>query len=256
MENDLSVVSQYLDTRIIGRNVLYYPSVTSTMDVARQETRRGAVEGTVIIADEQTAGKGRIKRSWFTPGGNIALSIILYPGVSYLPYLIMLASLAVANSIETVTGLKTQIKWPNDILIGGKKVCGILVESDVREDVVAYAIIGIGINVDFRIADFPEIAATATSLGIELGRDVSRIRLLKSLLTEIDMLYASAGESIFASWQGRLVTLGKKVQVTSGSSIMEGVAESVDRDGSLMLRLAEGSVTRIIAGDVTLRESR
>ena len=256
MENDLSVVSQCLDTRIIGHNVLYYPRVTSTMDVARQEARRGAAEGTVIIADEQTAGKGRIRRSWFTPKGNIALSIILYPGVSYLPYLIMLASLAVANSIEAETGLKTQIKWPNDILIGGKKVCGILVESDVREDAVAYAIIGIGINVDFRIADFPDIAATATSLGTELGRDISRIRLLKRLLTEIDMLYASAGESIFASWRDRLVTLGKKVQATSGNSIMKGVAESVDRDGSLMLRLADGSLTSIIAGDVTLRESR
>ena len=260
-KNGLSVnsISEGLDTCLVGQRLIYHPRVTSTMDVARQEARNGAREGTVIIADEQTAGKGRIKRLWFTPEGNIALSTVLYPGISDLPYLVMLASLAAARSIETVTGLKTQIKWPNDVLIDGKKVCGILLESDVRGDVVVYAIIGIGINVNVHLDDFPDIAATATSLTTELDKNVCRAELIRRLLMELDGLYlalSEGSESIHAEWQDRLVTLGKRVQVTSGDSIIEGVAESVARDGSLLLRLPDGSTTRIVAGDVTLRNAR
>ena len=145
-------ITRNLTTRFIGQRVLYYPQVTSTMDVARQEAQQGAAEGTVIIAAEQTAGKGRMRRLWLTPGGNIALSIILYPEVSQLPSLIMLASLAAVHSIEKITGLEPQIKWPNDVLVNGKKVCGILVESGVRKKSVTYSIIGIGINVNLKLS--------------------------------------------------------------------------------------------------------
>ena len=251
-------ITDNLGTYIIGQRIIYYPRLTSTMDVARQEAQLGAAEGTVVIADEQTAGKGRIKRVWLTPKGNIALSIILYPRVNYLPYLIMLASLAVVRSIETVTGLKTQIKWPNDVLINGRKVCGILTESDVRRDVVNYAIIGIGINVDLRLSGFPEVLSTATSLVEELGGDVSRVDVIRCLLVEVEKLYLALpeGESIYEEWRDRLVTLGKRVQVKSGKNILEGVVESVARDGSLLLRHSDGSSTRIIAGDVTLRDNK
>ena len=256
LNEDLSPASitAGLDTRLIGRKVLYYPRLTSTMDIARREARRGAPEGTIVLADEQTAGKGRIKRLWFTPGGNIALSLVLYPALSDLPYLVMLASLAVVRSIETSTGLHAQIKWPNDVLIKGKKVCGILAESDTSGGAVAYAIIGIGINVDLRLADFPDIAATATSLVAELGREVSRLELLRCLLAAVERLYLSSRESIYQAWRDRLITLGKSVQVASGKSVIAGVAESVERDGSLLLRRSDGSVSRIVAGDVTLRD--
>ena len=120
-------ISRDLETRFVGQRVMYYPSLTSTMEAARQEAQQGVVEGTVVVAGEQTAGKGRLKRAWLSPGGNIALSVILRPGVADLSSLIMLASLAVVHSIETVTGLKSQIKLPNDVLINGKKVCGILI---------------------------------------------------------------------------------------------------------------------------------
>ena len=161
-------ITNELDTHIIGQKVIYYPRLSSTMVVAKQEAQLGAAEGTVIITGEQTAGKGRLKRIWLSPKGNIALSVILYPTLPYLSSLIMLASLAVARSIKAVTGLKCQVKWPNDVLINGKKVCGILIESEVRRDIVGYAIIGIGINVNLRLADFPEIMPTATSLSHEL----------------------------------------------------------------------------------------
>jgi len=260
VENNLlpASVADNLESHFIGQRVIYYPRLTSTMDVARREAQRGAAEGTVVITDEQTMGKGRLKRAWLSPRGSIALSIILHPSVFYLPSLIMLASLAVVHSIETITGLESQIKWPNDILINDKKVCGILIESDVRGNKVVYAIIGIGINVNFRLSAFPEILSTATSLADELGRDVSRVDVIRCLLVEIEKLYLALpdGESVYEEWRDRLVTLGRKVQIKSGKAILEGIAESVARDGSLLLRHSNGSSTKIVAGDVSLHHNK
>lgn len=257
-KNDLSLASiaDKLGTSFVGRKVIYYPRLASTMDAARQEAQRGAVEGTVIIAGEQTGGRGRVKRTWLSPEGNIALSIILYPSVSSLPYLMMLASLAVAHSIEVVTGLKAQVKWPNDILIRGKKVGGILTEGEVKGRRIGYAIIGVGLNVNLRVADYPEISAVATSLSDELGRGVPPVDVVRHLLVEMEQLYLTlpAGESIYEAWRDRLVTLGRRVYVESGNNRLEGMAESVDGSGALHLRHADGSLTRIVAGDVTLRD--
>ena len=256
MEDSLSPpsITNNLDTRFIGQRVIYYPRLTSTMDVAKREAQQGAVEGTVVVADEQTAGKGRLKRGWLSPEGNIALSIILHPSLPYLPSLIMLASLAVVHSIEAITGLKSQVKWPNDVLINGRKVCGILIESEVRGNTVDYAIVGIGVNVNLRLSAFPEILSIATSLCEELGREISRLSLVQRLLVEIEKLYLSlpAGGPVYEEWRDRLVTLGKRVQVKSGKTMYEGIAESVASDGSLLLRQSDGSLTRIVAGDATL----
>ncbi len=258
VENSLSpaAITDNLETRFIGQRVIYYPSLTSTNDAAKREAQQGAVEGTVVLAEEQTAGRGRIKRAWLSPKGSIALSIILHPSLAHLSSLVMIASLAVAHCIEKVTALKAQIKWPNDVLVNQKKVCGILIESDVRGNTVDYTIIGIGINVNLRLADFPEIPPTATSLSHELGREVSRLDLIRCLLVETERLYLalSAGEPIHQEWRDRLVTLGKKVQVSSGKARYKGIAESVTSDGSLLLRQSNGSLTKIVAGDVTLRQ--
>ena len=258
VENNLSPASitSNLGTHFIGQKVICYPSLTSTMAAAKREIQRGAVEGTVVIADEQTAGRGRIKRVWLSPKGSIALSIVLYPSVVNLPSLIMLASLAVVHSIETVTGLRSRIKWPNDVLANDRKVCGILIESSVRGNIVDYAIIGIGVNVNLRLSDFPEIPATATSLSDELGRDVPRLRIIRRLLVEMERLYLAlqAGGSICEEWRDSLVTLGRRVRVKSGKTVYEGVAESVAGDGSLLLRHSDGNLSKIVAGDATLRD--
>ena len=251
-----ALITDGLETQFVGQRVIYYPRLASTMEVARRQARRGAAWGTVVIAGEQTAGKGRLGRVWLSPEGSLALSIILYPSLAYLPSLIMLAALAVVHSIEAVTGLKAQVKWPNDVLVNGRKVCGILIESDVQGDTVVYAIIGIGVNVNLRLSDFPEISSLATSLSDELGRDVSLLNLIRRLLVEVEGLYLAllAGGSIYEEWRGSLVTLGKKVWVESGKNKYEGIAESVASDGSLLLRQANGSLIRIVAGDVTLRD--
>jgi BirA family biotin operon repressor/biotin-[acetyl-CoA-carboxylase] ligase len=258
VEDSLSpaAITDGLATRFIGQEVSYYPSLPSTNDVAKRRARRGAKEGTVIIAEEQTAGRGRIKRRWLSPRGSIALSIIIYPPLEYLPCLIMVASLAVAGSIEQVTGLKAQLKWPNDVLVGSKKVCGILVESDVRGNKVDYAVIGIGLNVNLKLSDFPQIAPFATSLSQELGMAISRREMVQSLLAQAEKLYLAlpAGDSVFKQWRDRLVTLGKEVQVSSGEATYEGTAESVASDGSLLLRQPDGNLLKIVAGDVTLRQ--
>jgi BirA family biotin operon repressor/biotin-[acetyl-CoA-carboxylase] ligase len=258
VNRDLSIaaIKRGLATRFIGRKIVYYPRLASTMEAACEESRQGAREGTVIIAGEQTAGQGRLKRTWFSPGGNIALSIILYPDAANLPYLIMIASLAVALSIESVTGLKTQIKWPNDVLIGGKKVAGILVESEVKGGTVVYAVIGIGINVALRPAEVNEISAIATGLEEEIGRKVSREDIIRNLLAEFERLYLKLpdAEPVFKAWRDRLVTLGQKVKVTWGNETLEGTAESVVENGALTMRLADGALIKVVAGDVTLRE--
>ncbi len=222
------------------------------MDVARGEALKGAAEGTVVIAGEQTAGRGRLKRKWLAPRGNISLSIILYPNIKSLPYLIMVASLAVVKSIERVTGVKGQIKWPNDVLIDGKKVGGILIENEVRGNKVAYSIVGIGINVGLSVGKYKEIAETATSL----KNDVDRVELVRALLVEFDSLYQQLydGKSIYKAWRSRLVTLGKQVKATWGDQVIKGTAEDVDKDGALLIRENDGEIIRVVAGDVTLHD--
>jgi BirA family biotin operon repressor/biotin-[acetyl-CoA-carboxylase] ligase len=250
-----TAITDGLTTRFIGQNILYYPSVTSTNDIARQQARLKAAEGTAVIADRQTAGKGRLKREWVTPRGNIAVSIILYPARKNLHFLTMLAALAVLHAIEKTTGLKCQLKWPNDVLINNKKVCGILLESQASTDSVEYAITGIGINVNKKLADHPEIASIATSLAGESGREVSRTTLLQTLFVEMEKLYLrlQSGESLLPEWRDHLATLGKQIHVRAGDDVFAGIAESVADDGSLMLRCPDGRLMKFMAGDVSLR---
>jgi len=256
-QNPFASLSADLNTRFIGKKIIYYPRLASTMDAARAEAGRGVPEGTVIMAGEQTSGRGRLKRTWFTPYGNIAASIILYPALASLPYLVMAASLAVLDTIEKTTGLEPQIKWPNDVLIRGKKVAGILIENEFRAGEVAFAIAGIGINVGLRPADIADISATATSLTDASGREVPLRQVAKHLFEGFERWYDRLpdGKFIFEAWRDRLVTLGKKVKATWGSQVIEGIAEDVEENGALLIRGADGRITRVVAGDVTLREN-
>ncbi len=244
-----------LDTARIGRKILYYTSLVSTMDTAREKARDGAEEGTVIIAGEQTGGRGRLQRAWISPQGNIALSIILRPTLASLPYIVMLAALAASSSIASVSGQKTRIKWPNDVLIDGKKVCGMLVENEMKGKKVDFCILGIGINTGLDVHRYTEIAHTAASLKAPAG-DALRLNLIRQLLAEIDRLYLILpdGGYIYKSWRDNLVTLGKQVKATWGKQVVEGVAEDVDAGGALMIRKADGKLTKVVAGDVTLKE--
>jgi len=256
-KSDISpeAVSRKLTTKFVGRNFFYYPSVTTTMDVARKAAKEGASEGTVVVAEEQTTGRARLGRTWINPPGVVAVSIILRPEMSQLLRLTMVAALATSRCIEKATGLKTTIKWPNDVLIRGKKVSGILTESTLRGQSVDWAVIGIGINVNFDPKAYPEIADMATSLSVELGKEVSQLEVLLHLLNEVEFFYSALlrGEPVHEEWRSKLETLGKVVQVKTGTDIEKGYAESVDNDGALLLRRSDGSLIRIVAGEVTLR---
>jgi BirA family transcriptional regulator, biotin operon repressor / biotin---[acetyl-CoA-carboxylase] ligase len=256
-KNDISpeAVLNGLNTRFIGQKIICYPSLNSTNEAAKKEAIWGAPAGTVIIANEQTAGRGRLQRTWVSPKGGLALSVILRPNFDYLPYIVMLTSLAVAFSIQALTGLKPQIKWPNDVLIKERKVCGILIENGIRKNSLQYTVIGIGINVNIRISDYPEIASFATSLSDQIGKEVSRLHLTRFLLEQMEKLYQTLAHSdyVLEEWKKNLVTLGQKVRANLGEKVYTGTAESVTRDGSLMLRLRDGKLVKIMVGDVSLR---
>ena len=251
---NLSAVQQRLRTRIIGRNLIYYSSVGSTQDVARREAEASAPEGTAVVADEQTAGRGRLGRGWVSPPGmNLYLTLVLRPSMQRLRLLTIIAPLAVSLAVEETTGLAPGIKWPNDVLIAGRKLSGVLIDSELTGEEVRYALVGPGINVNLEVEGHAEIASVATSLRRELGREVSREEVLAVFLNYFEELYLGPGEAAFQQWRRRLETLGQQVRVTSGDQVEEGLAEDVDVEGSLILRRSDGSRVRMAAGEVTLR---
>jgi len=243
-----------LTTKFVGRHLYYYHQLPTTMETARELAKKGASEGTAVIAGTQTTGRGRLARTWLSPEGNLAMSVILMPSLNKLPQLVMIASLAVVKAIKQVAGMETHIKWPNDVMLKGKKVCGILIENEVKGGKVNFAVIGIGINVNFRPLDFPEIADIATSLSHEAGQKISNVELTSALLLELERLYleAQAGAAVYREWQENMETLGKRIKVNTGKSVEQGVAETVTENGNLLLRRDDGSLIEIVAGDVTV----
>jgi BirA family biotin operon repressor/biotin-[acetyl-CoA-carboxylase] ligase len=257
-----TLVRDALTTSIVGRPIHYWATIGSTMEEARRLAEGGAPEGTVVIADEQTAGRGRLRRSWWAPpGGSVLLSLLLRPASpSQAQRLTMACSLAVCDAIAEVAGLQADdlrigVKWPNDVLIDGRKVCGILTEMDLLGERVQYAIVGIGVNVNVSFQDAPPLMIPATSLAIAAGRPVSRLDFLVALLTGIERRYLALreGQAFHQEWAARMVTLGRPVQVTGAAERWKGLAVGVDEDGALLVRKEEGGVQRVLAGDVTLR---
>lgn len=253
---NLGLVEDSLRTTALGRRLVYLTSTHSTQDVARSEAEMGAGEETVVLAEEQTAGRGRLGRSWVSPAGrNIYLTLVLRPDVQHLKALTMIAPLAVARAVEEVTELSPQLKWPNDILLSGRKLSGVLIDSEFSGSEVRYALVGIGLNVNFDIDKASEIGSIATSVKSELGREVSREGLLAALLNQFEALYRNESAVVVREgWKARLETIGRDVRVTFRGQTCEGVVTDVDADGSLILRRPDGSTNVIEAGEVTLRE--
>lgn len=254
---DLDRLQSLLRTEYLGRSVCYHESTGSTMDVARGEAEAGAAEGAIALTEEQTAGRGRLGRSWVSPRGvNVYVTLLLRPALDQMRHLAVIAPLAVCQAIEETTALLPRIKWPNDVLIEGKKVCGILAESELANDEVLFALLGIGINVNLDVAAHAEIREIATSLRSELGRAVAREEVLAATLNQTEALYQALrrGEVVSVGWKQRLDTLGKTVRVRAAGGLEEtGVAVDADSDGALILRRDDGSHVRVEAGEVTLR---
>ena len=245
-----------LDGRVIGSRLVHLGAIGSTMDEAAALADAGCAEGIVVLADEQTAARGRFDRRWIGgPDDNVAFSVVLRPERVWASQLNMVASLGVVAAAERLTGARTTVKWPNDVRIGGKKLAGILIESAMDAKGLKHAVLGIGINVDLDPASFPEIAGTATSLAAEAGAPPDRADVLRAVIEELDDLYAEVrrGKSLTGRWASRLDTLGTTVRVRWRDSEMVGRATGVDDDGNLLLTGPDGSVRTAIAGEVTLQ---
>ena len=254
-------VEALLTTAYVGRALAYYPLIDSTNRVAKELAEQSTPDGTLVIADAQSAGRGRLGRQWISPpNANLLMSLVFYPPLlpGQAQRMTTVCALAAADGIARATGLQAQLKWPNDILLGGVKAGGILTELGLRGEALAYTVVGIGLNVNLERDQLPaELVSIATSIAQELGHPTRREPLLAAILGSIEERYErlKAGDSPMGEWAARLATLGQQVQVSDahGEWRVEGVAEAVDEDGALLLRLADGSQRRILVGDVTLR---
>lgn len=256
-------ILRILRSRVFGQKIHHFHSVGSTNLVAREMAREGAAEGTLAVAEEQTQGRGRLGREWLSPAGTgIWMSLILRPVFppTDAPRLTLAAAVAVAEAVGEVAGISPGIKWPNDLLAGGKKFCGILTEMDAEMERVNFVILGIGINVNQLASDFPEpLRALATSLQEVCGHRVSRPGLVCRVLECLEDRYGQtvSGDfgQVLTAWRARSTTLGQQVTVTSAAGTIDGLAEDVDSDGSLLVRLDSGVLHRVMAGEVTLRRN-
>ncbi len=248
-----------LETKVIGKDIIYYDDVGSTNDVAKEMAEKNTGEGLVVIAGEQTTGRGRLERSWVSHKGGLYISVLLRPKMDpqHLQQVTLIAGLAAQRTVASY-GLDAAIKWVNDVRINGKKVCGILTEVSGSAEIMKYVVVGIGLNVNNRISKFPkEVKEIATSLRDELGSDKPLTEVVKRLLTEFDNFYERLlkGEfsEVLKEWTAACDTPGKKVRIDGINEVTVGKATGVDEDGALLVE-SEGAVKRITAGDVIYLE--
>jgi BirA family biotin operon repressor/biotin-[acetyl-CoA-carboxylase] ligase len=239
----------------LEQRIHYFPEIGSTMDAARELAKKGAGEGTIVIAEAQTRGRGRLSREWLSPGGGIYFTLVLRPKISpaYAPRINLMASIAVAATIKKLFELKAELKWPNDVLIEGRKVCGILAEMDAEMDIVNFVNIGIGINANNSIPQFEKMV---TSLKGTLGREISRKELLSALLMEIERWQPLLMKAdLLEEWKKLSVTLNKDVRIVAPGEVIVGRAMDIDTTGALIIKEKNGSVKKAMAGDcIHLRE--
>jgi BirA family biotin operon repressor/biotin-[acetyl-CoA-carboxylase] ligase len=244
----------------IGSEIFFYPAIASTNTAAAELAAKGQREGAVIIADSQTEGRGRRGRLWVSPAGkNLYLSIIMRPDLPPrdAAMLTFMSSVACASAIQRLSSVAISIKWPNDLMVADKKLGGILTEMKTNADSIDYAVIGIGININLLTADMPDIIReTATSVMIQTGRPQSRTQYALEIIKSLDYWYSILLQSgkvpVIEAWQSLSSTLGRTVTATTGEVTLTGLAEGIDNEGLLILRLADSSVMKINAGDITI----
>ncbi|WP_102345800.1 biotin--[acetyl-CoA-carboxylase] ligase [Bacillus sp. Marseille-P3661] len=249
-----------LTTEFIGRHVHYEESVMSTQKIAHKLATEGVPDGTIIVAEEQINGRGRLDRTWFSPKyTGIWVSIILKPNIppQQAPQLTLLAAVSVVRGIHAATGIQCDIKWPNDILINGKKAVGILTELQAETDRINAVIIGMGINVNQQIEHFPEsLQSFATSLSLEKGKKLNRSEILQSILRELENLYIDYLENGFhvvkLLWESHAISIGKQITARTLSKTLHGKALGITDDGVLLLEDNNGMIHHIYSADIEI----
>jgi BirA family biotin operon repressor/biotin-[acetyl-CoA-carboxylase] ligase len=248
--------------KVVGRDIQVFEQTASTNDVAEKLARDGVKEGVVVFAESQTKGRGRLGRKWMSPTRKgLWFSVLLRPNLrpQETTQLTVISATALRRAIKTVTGLSAEIKWPNDILLHGNKVAGILTEMSAEVDRVRHVILGIGVDVNQGAAEFPpELRGLATSLKMAAGEEISRSELAVEILRELDIDYARVCGGKFSEvadeWEAACATIGKNVTVHVGDRKFAGRAESLDDDGALLIRTEHGHLERVIGGDVILEK--
>jgi BirA family transcriptional regulator, biotin operon repressor / biotin---[acetyl-CoA-carboxylase] ligase len=246
---DKDIIQFGLETKWLGRDLRCLQELSSTNELAK-EVAHNSENGTVVLAMIQTQGRGRLSRQWASPLGGIWMSLILKPKMplSNVHQINMAVSVAVSKSIQNLYGLDAGIKWPNDILINERKVCGILMEVSAEVDRLDYAVVGLGINANVDVSGFPD-EWKSTSIAHQLGKDVSRVELIQKLLQEIEAAYEQMSSiEVYEEWRRRSITLGRRVRITSMTGDLIGVTEDLLKDGSICLKTKEGH-KRVLAGD-------
>ena len=248
-----------LQTAFLGRKTIFHPQLDSTQNQAKSLGEQGAPEGTVVLAESQTQGRGRRGRTWTAIPHGVAMSVILRPDFppDQAPHFPLLAGVAVGRAISRVCSLTPGLKWPNDILISGMKVVGILAELDAEMDRINAVYLGIGLNVNATPQDIPaELTETATSLRIQAGGEIDRLVLVRAVLEELESAYITYQTEGFApirqAWKGQSITLGKMVRITSGRTALTGTAVDMLESGALLIRTADESEVSVTAGEVQL----
>lgn len=249
-------------TKRFGIRLIFLREVGSTNDFAKRLAGYGAVEGTVVIAETQTAGRGRLDREWVSPKGGLWFSVILRPKLraDEAVRLVFVAGLAVAEVLHEMYGSKVETKWPNDVLVNGRKVCGMLAEMNTTAENVNFVVVGVGINANFDVKKAlpEELWEDATSLQNEFGRKVRLEELFRALLEKLDNIYEQflkeGFDPVLEKWKKYAGFLGHHVEVTSETEKLRGLALDVDHEGALVLRLEDGTVNRVFVGDISLRK--
>ena len=256
------LLSRLGKTKVIGRDIRVFQETTSTNDIVDKLARDGVKEGVVVFAESQSKGRGRLGRKWVSPARKgLWFSVLLRPELppQHATRLTVASATALRRAIETETGLKAEIKWPNDILVNGKKVAGILTEMNAEPDRVKYIILGIGVDVNLNSGDFPaELRKLASSLKAELGKPVPRAELAVQILKELDADYCRICTEKFPAladeWEEHGTTIGQTVAIRIGDREIRGRAESLGEDGAMLVRTEHGHLERVVGGDVTLEK--
>jgi BirA family biotin operon repressor/biotin-[acetyl-CoA-carboxylase] ligase len=250
-------VLQGLQTRRFTGPVHHFETLGSTNDAAKDLAARGAPEGTLVVAEAQSGGRGRLGREWDSPPGlGLYVSLVLRPLLppQELPQITLTTAVAVARAVRRVAGVAPGIKWPNDLLLHGQKLGGILTEMETESDRIRHVVVGLGLNVN-NPGFPPELAATATSLTLAVGGSFSRVQLLQAWLEEFEALYDrflnQGFPEILEEWKGLTVTLGRPVTVRQGPREISGQALDVAADGALLLSTAGGEIVRVTSGEIT-----
>lgn len=255
-----STIQLGLQTKVLGKNIHYEETVETTQTIAHRLANEGAPEGTLVVAEEQLGGKGRLQRKWYAPKySGIWMSLILRPKlpVHQIPQLTLLTAVAVAQGIEKATSIKPEIKWPNDLLINRKKITGILTELQAESDQIHSVIIGIGINVNQQLSDFPkDLQSVATSLSVEAKQVISRAKVIQEILLNLENLYELYKKEGFLTikqlWESYAISIGKGIKARTMNGIIYGKALGITDEGVLLLEDETGEVHSIYSADIEI----